>query len=415
MAQFRDDCFLVDDRLLSVDEAVALIAERVATVAGPETVPLREADGRVAASDVLSRIDVPPFANSAVDGYALRAADLATEGPTILPVVGRVAAGQSAQSALGRGAVRIFTGAPLPEGFDTIVMQEDVETHGDRVTVPAGVVEGVNRRPAGEDVARGAPLIRSGRRLRPPDLALAAAAGESHLAVRRRLRVAMFSTGDELVEPGGALGPGLIHDSNRTLASALLHRMGAAVSDLGILPDRSASLADRLAEAAEAHDLVLTSGGVSTGDEDHVRRAVEAVGRLVFWRLAVKPGRPVALGSIRGTPFVGLPGNPVAVYVNLLILVRPLLARLSGETYVRTAAVPIPSGFAWRRKPGRREFLRVSLREDGAGLRAFKFARDGSGLLTPVAESDGLVDVPDHAAEIREGDILAYLPHALLW
>ena len=416
MAQLTDDCFAFGGKPMRIEDAVAMIAERFPVVAGTETVPLGLADGRIAAEDVFAGHDLPPFANAAVDGYAVRFADLEAGTETVLPVSGRLAAGAAAGELAVGTAIRIFTGAPMPPGADTVFMQEDVRREGDRVVLPAGLKRGANARPAGEDLAAGGLAIPAGRRLRPQDLALAAATGHAQIAVRRRLRVAVFSTGDELTEPGAPLRPGAIHDSNRVLLVTLLTRLGVAVDDLGILRDDPVTLPARLAEAARDHDLILTSGGVSTGEEDHVKTAVDASGQLMLWRLAIKPGRPVAVGLVAGTPFVGLPGNPVAVYITLLFVVRPLLARLGGARYEPPLSWPVRAGFSYRKKAGRREFVRVSLVRSGAGdLEAQKFPRDGAGVLTSLTESDGLVELPDDATGVSPGDSLAYYPHVLLW
>ena len=416
MAQLSDDCFAFGAKPMRIEDAVAQIAERFPLLADIETIPLHLADGRIAAQDVFAGHDLPPFANAAVDGYAVRFADLNPETETVLPVSGRLAVGAEAGTAQLSGAIRIFTGAPMPPGADTVFMQEDVRRDGDRVTLPPGLKRGANARPAGEDLGKGALAIPVGRRLRPQDLALAAATGHGHIAVRRRLRVALFSTGDELTEPGAPLRPGAIHDSNRVLLAILLTRLGVTVSDLGILRDDPTTLPGHLAEAARDHDLILTTGGVSTGEEDHVKAAVEAQGRLMLWRLAIKPGRPVAAGLVAGTPFLGLPGNPVAVYVTLLFVVRPLLARLGGAIYEPPLSWPVRAGFAYRKKAGRREFVRVSLARGADGtIEARKFPRDGAGVLTSLTESDGLVELPDDAVGIASGDTLAYYPHALLW
>lgn len=417
MAQLTDDCFAFGGQLMSVDDALALIAERLPVLAGIDDVPLCEADGRVAAEDVTAGIDLPPFDNSAVDGYAVRHADLAPSGETRMIVEGRIAAGQAGRTmGSGPSAVRIFTGARMPDGADTVFMQEDVTVDGADIVLPPGLKRGANRRLAGEDVPKSGVIVTAGRRLAPQDVALAAATGRSSLAVRRRLRVAVFSTGNELAEPGAVLAPGAIHDSNRVMLVALLKRLGAEVSDLGILRDDRAVLAARLAEAASAHDLLLTSGGVSTGEEDHVKPAVESVGSLVFWRLGIKPGRPVAMGVVRGTPFVGLPGNPVAAYVTLLFVVRPLLARLGGERPEAPLAIPVRSSFTYRKKAGRREFVRVSLRRSGdGGLEAVKFPRDGAGLLTSLTGSDGLAALHDEVTAIEPGDTIEVYPHVALY
>ena len=417
MAQLTDDCFAFGGPLLSVDEAAALIGERLPVLAGIETLPLVEADGRIAAADVSAGLDLPPFDNSAVDGYAVRFADLAADGETVLPVRGRLPAGaEPAGAVLSGSAMRIFTGAPMPPGADTVFMQEDVRREGDAVALPAGLKPGANRRLAGEDVASGSLVIPAGRRLTPPDLALAAATGHDRIAVRRRLRVAVFSTGDELAEPGAPLRPGAIHDSNRVLLVALLRRLGTEVSDLGILRDDPAILPERLRAAARGHDLILTSGGVSTGEEDHVKAAVEAVGRLVFWRLAIKPGRPVAMGLIGDTAFVGLPGNPVAVYVTLLFVVRPLLARLGGARLDAPPSAPARAAFRYAKKAGRREYVRVSLRPGTDGVvEAVKFPRDGAGVLSSLTGSDGLAELPEAMTGVEEGDRIEVFRHPLLW
>ncbi|MFI5012509.1 MAG: gephyrin-like molybdotransferase Glp [Hyphomicrobiales bacterium] len=417
MAQLTDDCFAFGGELMPVDAALALIAERIAPVAGVEAVKLAHADGRVVAADIRSPMALPPFDNAAVDGYAVRHADLASDGPTTLPVRGRIAAGGTAVGLAAAGAaVRVFTGAPLPADADTIFMQEDVEEKGGRVILPPGLRKGANLRRAGEDVAAAAIVLPAGRRLKPQDVALAAAVGLASVAVRRRLKVALFSTGDELVEPGAALRIGAIHDSNRLLLSSLLSRFGTEISDLGILRDDRDELARRLAAAAKGHDLILTSGGVSTGEEDHVKAAVEDVGKLVFWRLGIKPGRPVAMGVIDGTPFAGLPGNPVAVFVTFCHVVRPLLARLCGMALTPLAAMPVRAAFSYRKKPGRREYVRVGLRRAPDGtVAAVKHAQEGAGILTSLTETDGLVELAEDVRAVAPGDVVGFLPYAAIW
>ncbi|MEA1833300.1 gephyrin-like molybdotransferase Glp [Methylobacterium durans] len=417
MAQLTDDCFAFGGPLMTIEDAVALITGRLPAIEACETIPLIDADGRIAADDLTARIDLPPFRNSAVDGYAVRHADLAPAGETRLPLRGRLAAGASAEALTARGAaVRIFTGAPMPGDADTVFMQEDVRLEHDHVVLPAGLKPGANSRPAGEDLASGGLAIPAGRRLTPQDLALAAATGHREIRVRRRLRVALFSTGNELSEPGTDLNPGAIHDSNRVMLAALLRRLGVEVDDLGILRDDAGTLIAHIARAAASHDLILTSGGVSTGEEDHVKAAVEAAGRLVLWRLAIKPGRPVAMGVVGGTPFVGLPGNPVAAYVTLLFVVRPLLAQLGGGRYTPPLGVPVRAAFAYRKKTGRREFVRICLRRcDDGTVEAVKFARDGAGIITSLTGSDGLAELPDDATGVQAGDTILFHPHAALW
>lgn len=416
MAQLSDDCFAFGGPLLSVEEAVALMQERLPVLAEAEWAALAEADGRIAAEDVQAGLDLPPFSNSAVDGYAVRHGDLAPAGDTTLPVAGRIAAGQSPEGAVAAAAIRIFTGAPMPPGADTVFMQEDVRLEGGRVVLPPGLKAGANRRLAGEDAARGEVIIPAGRRLRPQDLALAAAVGLERLPVRRRLRVALFSTGNELTEPGAPLRPGAVHDSNRVMLRALLGRLGVEVRDLGVLPDEVEVVAGQIQAAAAGADLVLTSGGVSTGEEDHVKAAVERTGQVVFWRLAIKPGRPVAMGLVQGTAFVGLPGNPVAAYVTLLFLVRPLLGRLGGARHEPPTPFPVRAAFGYRKKAGRREYVRASLRAGADGqMEAVKFPREGAGILTSLTGSDGLVELPEAATGLAGGETVRFFPHGLLW
>jgi len=422
MAQLSDDCFAFSGPLLPVADAERLIAERVASVEGVETVPLRAVAGRVLARDVVAPVALPPFDNSAVDGYAVRAADLERDGETRLAVVDRAAAGHAAGHVLNRGeAIRIFTGAPMPAGADTVFMQEDCKVEAGAVVVPPGLKRGANSRLAGEDVRAGAVALPAGRRLAAHHVALAAALGLTELEVRRRVRIALFSTGDEIVEPGTPLPRAALYDSNRYLLAAMAARLGAEVTDLGILRDEPKTLARAIAAAALDHDLVLTSGGVSTGEADHVRGAIEAIGRIVFWRLAIKPGRPVAMGVIRGgnagdgAAFVGVPGNPVAAFVTFARVVRPLLLRLAGALPEPLIALPARAAFAYKKRKGRREYVRVKLRaaSDG-GIDAFKHAQDGAGVLTSLTETDGLAELTEDVTTVEPGASVGFLPYASL-
>ena len=413
MAQLSDDCFAFGGALMSVEEAQALIMARVPPPEGEEQVPLSAARGRVLARDLVAATPLPPFANAAVDGWAFRHADLRPDAPTRLVEAGRVAAGQAAMRPVAAGqAIRVFTGAPMPPGADTCVMQEDVTQDGPAILVPQGLKPGANARPAGEDVALGALALRAGRMIGPAEAGLAAALGQAMLAVRRRPRVGVFSTGDELAEPGGALGPAQTYDSNRFTLLALLAGLPCEARDLGILPDDPARTAAALAEAARGHDLLLTSGGVSTGEEDHVRAAIEAGGRLVFWRLAVKPGRPAAMGVVEGTPVIGLPGNPVAAVVCFLHLARPLLMRLAGAEDQGLPRFAATADFSYRKKAGRREYVRVTLATGDGLTRARKFPREGAGLLTSLTESHGFVELPEATTAVAPGDAITVLPFA---
>ncbi len=422
MAQLTDDCFAFSGPLLPIADMERLIIERVTPVAEVEEVSLSEALSRVVAADMAATEDLPPFDNSAVDGFAVRHADLAAESDTKLVIAERVMAGHAATHPLApQEAIRIFTGAPMPAGADTVFMQEDCRVEGNAVIVPPGLERGANNRFAGEDLRKGAIMLPAGRKLTAPDVALAAAQGATRLPVRRRLRVAVFSTGDEVVEPGAVRPAAAIYDANRHLLRGLLKKFGTAVTDLGILRDDPMALQTAIAAAAADHDLVITSGGVSTGEADHVRTAIERIGRLVFWRVAIKPGRPVAMGVVPGGPpghaaaFAGLPGNPAAVYVTFVRVVWPLLLRLAGAAPRQPIALPVRATFAYRKRKGRREYVRVTLRHaaDGA-VEAVKFPRDGAGVITSLTETDGLVELGEEETRIAPGAIVGFLSYAAL-
>jgi molybdopterin molybdotransferase len=422
MAQLTDDCFAFSGPLMPLEEMERLIVERIMPVSETESVALAAARGRVLAADLIAPVDLPPFDNSAVDGYAVRHADVNASGDTKLKIAGRLMAGQGASGQVGKGeAIRIFTGAPMPAGADTVFMQEDVQAEDDAVTVPSGLKPGANRRLAGEDLRRGAVALMAGTVLDAPQIALVAAIGITELKVRRRLRVAIFSTGNEVVEPGGKRSAAAIFDANRYLLAQLLGRLGVAVTDLGILPDDPEILSGAIGDAGKKHDLVITSGGVSTGEADYVRDAVEKIGKLVFWRIGIKPGRPVAMAKLpgdrpdEGAAFVGLPGNPVAVFVTFVRVVRPLLLRLAGARPQPLVPLPVRTGFAYKKKTGRREYVRVSLKRRADGeLEAIKHPQDGAGVITSLTETDGLLEFGDDMTAIAPGDRAGFLSYAVL-
>jgi len=394
--------------LMTLDDALAALLAQAAPLA-PEEVPTFEADGRVLAQDLVSALQVPAFDNSAMDGYALRCADVAAPG-ALLPVSQRIAAGTAGTPLQAGTAARIFTGAPVPPGADAVVMQEDCVVQDDgtvRVqTVPRA---GQNIRRAGEDIARGAVVLRAGTRLAPAALGLAASIGRAHLPVARRPRVALFSTGDELVMPGEvapeSLPPGAIYNSNRFFLRALLRRLGCEVTDCGNLPDQRAATTEALRGASEGHDVVLTSGGVSVGEEDHVKPAVQQLGHLDLWQIAIKPGKPFACGKVGGAHFIGLPGNPVSSLITFLVLVRPFLLRLQGVQDVAPETVAASAHFNWPKPEKRREFLRVR-RNAAGGLDLYP--HQGSGVLTSTVWGDGLVDHPA-GQTIAHGDTVRFI------
>jgi molybdopterin molybdotransferase len=418
MVQLSPDAFRGGDAPATTEEIARRIAERIPVVAGKERTALGEADGRILAQDLIAPLDLPGFDNSAVDGYAVADADLADDGETIFPVVARIPAGARSPMALPRGAAaRIFTGAPLPPGAGAVFMQEDARVLEDgRVALPPGLRKGANARHRGEDIARGAVALGAGQRIDPRHIALAAALGQSHLCLRRRLRVAVFSTGDEIVAPGASLPTGAIYDANRFALMALLRRRGAIVADLGVLGDDRSTIEAAIREAARQNDLIVTSGGVSVGEEDHVRAAIERAGSLTFWRLAIKPGRPVAMGVLDGAPILGLPGNPVAVFIAFAYVARPLIAALSGETLRPLVSIPVRCGFSHRKKKGRRECLRARLERDSTGdLLAMPHPLEGSALITSLTRTEGLVVLPEMAEVVRPGDFVDFVAYEQIW
>ncbi|HET7772544.1 MAG TPA: gephyrin-like molybdotransferase Glp [Burkholderiaceae bacterium] len=399
--------------LTPVVEAIEQLCTQAAPV-GVESIDLMQAAGRVLAEHVVAPINVPPHDNSAMDGYVLRLADAqaSAEQGSVLPVSQRIAAGQFGAPLAAGTAARIFTGAPIPEGGELVVPQELTEASEAGVRLLQPMHAGQHIRRAGEDIARGSVLVPAGTRLSAAHLGLIASVGQGHVTVRRRLRVAVFSTGDELCMPGEPLGPGQIYNSNRFVHTALLAQMGHEVTDLGIVRDSLEATRAALREAAQGHDLIITCGGVSVGEEDHVKAAVQAEGELTLWSLAIKPGKPLAHGRVRradgsAAQFIGLPGNPVSSFVTLLIVVAPLFKAMLGET-PREQTLNLRADFAWPRPDKRQEFLRVRMNAAG-GLDLYP--NQGSGVLTSCAWADGFVDNPGGRA-IAPGDTVRFLPLA---
>lgn len=399
--------------MLSFDEALVQLLANARLVTGIESLPTQAACGRVLAAAQFSAIAVPPQDNSSMDGYAVRCCDVSVTG-TRLAVAQRIPAGSVGHRLAAGTAARIFTGAPVPAGADAIVMQELVSREGDAVIINHLPAAGDWIRRAGEDIGRGDQVLAAGLRLLPQHLGLAAAIGLATLPVFRRLKVALFSTGDELVMPGAIapeeLPPGAIYNSNRYLLAGLLAQLGCEVGDLGIVPDSLTATREALRRAAQRFDLILTSGGVSVGEEDHIKPAVEAEGVLDLWKIAIKPGKPLAFGRVGDASFIGLPGNPVSSFVTFLLLVRPFILKCQGTTATVPKPLTLRADFDLARPDPRREFLRAR-RNDAGGLELF--ANQSSGVLTSAAWADGLIDNPP-GKPIRSGDPVSFLPFSEL-
>ena len=396
--------------MLTVEEARERLLAQAVVIDGFETLPTLHAQGRVLAAPLVSTIAVPPMDVSQMDGYALRAAEAPAAG-AVLPVSQRIAAGQVGAPLQSGSVARIFTGAPLPAGADAVVMQEATRAASEaaiEIAEPPRAGQWVRR--TGSDIAIGQTVLDAGARLHAAQLGLAASVGCATLTVRRRLRVALFSTGDELVMPGEPLPPGRIYNSNRTMLAAMLHALGCEVVDLGIVPDRLEATRAAFVDASSNCDLILTSGGVSVGEEDHVRPAVQSEGALDLWQVAMKPGKPLAFGHVRAVPFIGLPGNPVSSFVTFLLFARPFILRRQGAQWREPAPLPLTAAFDLPRADKRREFLRARLNVDG---QLELFGNQMSSALVSVAWADGLIDNPA-GTTVTRGDAVRYLPLSAL-
>ena len=409
-SKLRNDCFALPAGVhwTPVSEALDLLEQRLQCCVPVETCAAEASDGRILAHAVVAARSHPPCSNSAVDGYAF-SGGLEADAQSFELRQGRSAAGEAFAGQLLPGqALRILTGAALPEGADTVVLQEDVQIEGGQLEVVGPLKAGANARAAGEDMQQGAEIFQEGHQLRPEELGVMAAAGLGEVSVFKPLKVAVISTGAELRAPGQAARVDQIFDANRPMLCALLRRWGMEVVDIGIVPDEAAAVRAALDRAAARADVILTSGGVSAGDEDHMSAVLRAGGGMALWRIAVKPGRPLALGVWGGVPVFGLPGNPVAAFVCTLIFARPALLRLAGAGFQVPKALHLPAAFSKSKKAGRREYLRGRLRDGAVEV----FASEGSGRVSGLSWAEGLVELPDVAAEILPGQTVCFLPYA---
>jgi molybdopterin molybdotransferase len=403
-----DCCFPNAADMLSVEDAIASLLQHAKPITETDQVDLIDAANRVLATDITSTIDVPGFDNSAMDGYAFSSSDMERAQAEGLEITQRIPAGTTGTPLQPGSAARIFTGAPVPEGVDTVAMQEICRIENNRMVLEKPVAAGANIRPRGNDIGTGDTILESGSVLRAAQLGLAASVGVGSVDVYRTLKIAIFSTGDELVQPGTPLAAGQIYNSNRYQMHGLLQAQGCEVIDLGTVPDTFEATRQALLAGQEQADMVLTSGGVSVGEEDHVKAALESVGELSLWRIRMKPGKPLAFGKIGATPFIGLPGNPVSAFVTFLLFARPYLQLMQGRTTAEPLSYPVQAGFSYHAKH-RREYVRVRLRQDAETLIAESFARQGSDVMRSVAWSDGLVEVAEDS-NIEPGDTVRFLP-----
>lgn len=404
-----NQCDVPEIPLLPYDEALQQLISQVSALATISSRPLMQALGEVLAETQQAGISVPSADNSAMDGYALNTADLVNLNSVSLPVSQRIAAGEVGNKLEPGTAARIFTGAPIPEGANAVIMQEQVVVEGDGIRLQAAVEPGQNIRPAGNDIRRGDIILRQGMRLRAQDIGLAASVGLQTLPVFDKIRVGMFFTGDELVEPGTKLEPGKIYDSNRYTLYGLLKSLGCEIIDLGLVGDTLEATKRAMLDASGKADLVVTCGGVSVGEEDHVRIAIEQLGKLHLWRLRIKPGKPLAFGKINDTAFIGLPGNPVSVFATFCLFVSPVIKTLQGRLWQKPLATPIRAGFDWPKPDTRREFLRARLEASESDEPVVViYPNQDSGVLTSTVWANGLVEIAE-GQTVSKGDRVDYL------
>jgi len=415
MRKLADDCFVHDKDRLRHEDALTLLRERMTPIAGITEIELAKTTGKILAEDVIAPRNIPAFDNSAVDGYAYAHADYQAAGG-FFPLTARIVAGETSNIEMPTGsAARIFTGAKMPEGADTIAMQEDCEAHiqdgSNFVAIPDGLKQGANCRLAGEDVRERAIIAKAGSYLRPQDLAAIASTGTEKIKTFAALRIALLSSGDEVLRPGEAFEDGKVYDANHFMLRGMLEQLGCEVTDLGVSKDDATGIQATLSNAAQNHDVIISTGGASKGEEDHFIDALDTLGKRHLWQLAVKPGRPMCFGQIQDTVCFTLPGNPVAAFLCFLMYVRPSLLRLSGAEWKTPQRYSLPADFSIKSKPDRREFLRGYLVQNNDGnTQVHKFNRDGSGLITGLRESTGFIEIAEETTSVNKGEIVNFIP-----
>ncbi|MCK4743178.1 MAG: molybdopterin molybdotransferase MoeA [Sulfuriflexus sp.] len=411
----NDCCYNPNEKMLTTDEAIQFLLERSKVTEQVETIKILDALDRVLAQSITSTLNVPPLDNSAMDGYVTRFSDLNSDGETTLAISQRIAAGYVGDKLEEGTAARIFTGAPVPEGADTIIMQEQCQQQDDTVVISGKINKGDHIRRAGEDIVQGSEVMSIGQKLRPQDMGLIASVGIDEIKVFKNITVAIFSTGDELLMPGEAVRPGKIYNSNRYTLTGMLQKVGCDIIDLGCIPDDLDATVTAMEKAAEQADLIMTTGGVSVGEEDYIKIAIDKLGSIEMWRVAMKPGKPVAFGEVSKTPFIGLPGNPVSVFVTFCLFARPVIRTMQGCSEVLPRKMQVTSGFDWARKGPRREFVRGQLVMDEQGQqRAQTYSSQSSGVLTSTTWAQGLIEIPENTS-FEKGAVINWLDFSELF
>ena len=414
MTQLSNDCFKNNKKRISLEKAVSILKKRIKCIKKTQKIKLNHCLGRILSKDIVSKLNVPPFDNTAVDGYAFKFSDLNKKKETTLKLNGRIAAGQNFnKKIIKEETARIFTGAKIPEGTDTVIMQEDCNINGNEVILKPGIFKGANIRKKGENIKFGKKIITKGSKLKAQDIALIASIGIKEIEVYEKLRVGIFTTGNELFEPGTKTSKSGIYDSNRYCLKNLLETINCSVKDYGIKKDNEKLIKNTLKRISNECDLIITTGGMSVGEEDYVRKVVEKNGSLNFWNISIKPGRPVALGNNFKKPFIGLPGNPVSVMITFLKIALPTINKLSGFLSPKESNFIVITDFNFKKKSGRKEFLRVKVSKNSNGAIKIKhYPNTGSGVFTSMVETDGLIELPEGLTYLKKGTKIKFVPYS---